>query len=172
MFWKILLDISVRCTGLANRLRSAIWFLKVQLTPKFQNIMLMVKKRSPANFSFLWGVEQVGKKQNVTLSHFLYKTYRKRWRWPDISVSMNGNHQIRPWHTQQTSFQHFSMIFITSPHSLGDQRGHLGGLILLKFVISSQLNDFNEPFWGLILLKFVIFSQLDDFNEPKSIIQQ
>ena len=32
----------------------------------------MVKESSPENFSFLCEMEQVGSKQNVILSHFLY----------------------------------------------------------------------------------------------------
>ena len=46
----------------------------------------MVKESSPANFSFLWGVEQVGSKQNVILSLFLYKMYRKQLKMAYFTV--------------------------------------------------------------------------------------
>ena len=49
-----------------------------------------------------------------------------------------------------TSFQHFSMI--------------------IKFITFTEGSG--GSFLGLILLKIVIFSQLNDFNEPKFIIQQ
>ena len=61
-------------------------FEKIIPSPKFQNIILMVKESSPANFSFLWGVEQVGSKQNVILSLFLYKMYGKQLKIADFSI--------------------------------------------------------------------------------------
>ena len=55
-------------------------------TPKFQDIILMVKESPLANFIFLWGMEQVGSKQNVILSLFLYKMYGKQLKMADFSI--------------------------------------------------------------------------------------
>ena len=43
------------------------------------------KKSSHAKFSFLLEVEQIGSKQNVILSHFLYKMYGKHLKMVDLS---------------------------------------------------------------------------------------
>ena len=54
--------------------------------PKCQDIILMVKGSSPETLSFPWGVEQVGRAQNVVLSHFLYKMNGKQLKMSDFSM--------------------------------------------------------------------------------------
>ena len=46
----------------------------------------MVKESSPANLSFLWGVEQAESKQNVILSYVLHKMYGKQLKIVDFSI--------------------------------------------------------------------------------------
>ena len=59
-------------------------FRKKKSTRKLRDIILMVKECW--NFSFLWGVEQVRRTENVVFSNFLYKRYRKQLKMAYFTV--------------------------------------------------------------------------------------